>query len=150
MITCKFEDGADAKLRHVVVDAIVMNAMRDSILLIKRAPHLLNGDKYAMVGGFLERDETTDAAILRELKEETGYEGVILDRYAILDDPTRRGEDRQNIAFVYIVQAGEQTGQPDNESTEIRWFRKNDLPLADEFAFDHYDTISTYLQSEQV
>lgn len=146
MITCKFEDGSDANLRHVVVDAIVVNAVRDAIMLVKRAPHLSNGDKYAMIGGYLDRDETTDQAILRELKEETGYEGAIVERYAVVDNPNRRGEDRQNVSFVYIVQAGELTGTRDSESSEVRWFRFNDLPQPEEFAFDHFDTISTYLQ----
>lgn len=146
MITCKFEDGGEAKLRHVVVDAIVVNAARTAILFVKRAPHLSNGDKYAMIGGYLDRDETTDQAILRELMEETGYEGAIVERLAIIDNPNRRGEDRQNIAFVYVLQVGEQTGTPDNESSEVRWFRLNELPPKDQFAFDHFETISAYLQ----
>lgn len=147
MITCKFEDGGEASLRHVVVDAIVMNAARDRILLVKRAPHLLNGGKYAMVGGYLDRDETAEQAMIRELSEETGYEGKIVRLFKVIDNPNRKGEDRQNVAFVYIVEAGNKTGKSDNEVSEVRWFRFDEMPPESDFAFDHYETVSGYLKS---
>lgn len=150
MITCKFENGNDASLRHVVVDAIVLNAARDSILLVKRAPHLTNGGKYGLIGGFLDRDETTEQAMIRELMEETGYEGTILKRFQIIDTPDRKNEDRQNVTFVFLVEAGQQTGTPDNESTEVRRFKFTELPNESEFAFDHFDSVSAYLQSVSV
>ncbi|MBI1862750.1 NUDIX hydrolase [Candidatus Microgenomates bacterium] len=150
MITCKFENGNDASLRHVVVDAIVLNAARDSILLVKRAPHLTNGGKYGLIGGFLDRDETIEQAMIRELMEETGYEGIILKRFQIIDSPDRKNEDRQNVTFVFLVEAGQQTGVADNESTEVRWFKFTELPNESEFAFDHFDSVSAYLQTVTV
>jgi len=43
MIECTFESGSRASLRHVVVHAIVE---RDgALLLVRRAPHLSEGDK---------------------------------------------------------------------------------------------------------
>lgn len=148
MITCKFEDGGNASLRHVVVDAIVVNAARDSILLVKRAPHLSNGGKHGMIGGFLDRDENLEQGMLRELKEETGYEGKIVKLFKVVDNPNRKNEDRQNVTFVYIVEAGEQTGKPDNESTEQPWFKYESIPSEEEFAFDHFEHVSAYLKSK--
>lgn len=106
MIICTFEDGGDAKLRHVVVDGIVLNAARDSVLLVKRAPHLSNGGKYGLIGGFLNRDETLEQGILREVLEETGYEGTVAKLLKVIDNPARHGEDRQNVSFVYIIEVG--------------------------------------------
>lgn len=74
MINCQFENGNKASLRHVTVDSIVLNENRDSILLVKRAPHLSNPNKYALPGGFLGRDENTETAAKREVLEETGYQ----------------------------------------------------------------------------
>lgn len=147
MITCKFEDGGNAELRHVVVDGIILNAAHDSILLTKRAPHLTNGGKYGLIGGYLDRDETCELGMLRELMEETGYEGRVIELFKVVDTPNRRNEDRQNVTFVYIVEAGDKVGEPDDESTEIRWHNLNGMPREEEFAFDHYEIITMYLKA---
>lgn len=142
VITCAFEDGNKALLRHVVVDCIVRDG--DKILLAKRAPHLSNGGKFGLIGGFVNRDETVAQAALREIYEETGYEGTVTTLLRIIDNPHRRGEDRQNISFVFIVDAGERTGSPDAESTEVQWHSLNSLPSEELFAFDHFETIQIY------
>jgi 8-oxo-dGTP diphosphatase len=142
MLKCLFENNNAASLRHVCVHALVV---RDNqILMVKRAAHLTNPHKYAFPGGFLDRDETTSQAALRELKEETGYDGEIEKLFAICDTPNRRGEDRQNVAFTYLIRAGAQTSQPDNESSEVVWLDLAQLPAADEFAFDHLEHIEWY------
>ena len=41
-----------------------------AILLGKRSMKISNGGKYNLLGGFLGRDETTEQAVLREIKEE--------------------------------------------------------------------------------
>ena len=52
MITCMFESGSPASLRHVVVHAIVE---RDgALLLVKRAPHLSEGGKWGLPGGSVD------------------------------------------------------------------------------------------------
>lgn len=150
MISCQFEDGAKANLRHVVVDAIVLNAARDKILLIKRAPHLSNGNKYGLCGGYLDRDETLEQALHRELMEETGYTGKTIALFKIIDTPNRKNDERQNVAFMYIVEAVKKVGDPDDEVTELKWCNFTDLPPKDQFAFDHYETIAEYLKSKNV
>jgi 8-oxo-dGTP diphosphatase len=142
MITCTFENGNQASLRHVVVDNLVLQD--DRILLVKRAPQLIEGGKWGLVGGFVDRDETIKQAVAREIMEETGYEVSDITLLRIIDRPDRRGEDRQNIAFVHVCAAGRQTGTPDWESTEIRWFPLSALPAEQAFAFDHYSNIRLY------
>ena len=143
MIKCAFEDGGQGNLRHVVVDMIVVKEKQ--ILLVKRAPHLTNGNKYALIGGFMERDESTKEGALREIMEETGYKAEIVSLFRIIDNPNRRGEDRQNISFVYLVKPLEKIGTPDNEVKELKWFDLDKLPSPVEFAFDHLDNIKIYL-----
>lgn len=142
MIGCTFENGNDAALRHAVVDNLVLQG--DQILLVKRAPQLMEGGKWGLVGGFVDRDETIRQAVAREVMEETGYEVTDITLFRIVDTPDRPGEDRQNIAFVHLCVAGAQTGKPDWESTEVRWFPLAALPDEREFAFDHYSNIRLY------
>lgn len=149
MIHCTFEDGKPAikGLRHAVVDIIVLDG--DKILLVKRAAHLTNGGKYAIIGGFVDRDETTMMASVREVKEETGYACTPYLLLRIADNPNRPKEDRQNVSFVYVARVGEKVGERDNEASEVTWFDLHNLPEKESFAFDHYENIQLYLQYQK-
>lgn len=142
MISCTFEHGNEALLRHVVVDALLMKD--GQILLIKRADSLLEGGKWALPGGFLDRDETTIDATKREVMEESGYEVTDITLFRIIDNPDRPHEDRQNVAFIYICQAGEKNGKHDWEVSAQKWFDLNNLPEKSQIAFDHYENIELY------
>jgi 8-oxo-dGTP diphosphatase len=142
MITCVFEDGNKNSLRHVVVDTLVLKD--DKILLVKRTGKLLEGGKWSLVGGFVDRDETTAQAATREVMEETGWELTDLVLLRINDNPNRPGEDRQNVCFVYFCTATEKTGKADWESDEQKWFNWNELPSEENIAFDHAESISLY------
>lgn len=142
MITCQFENGhRTTTLRHVTVDAIIMKA--NKILLTKRSLNLLGGGKWAIPGGFMDRDETAAQAILREVLEETGYTGTVIKLLEIRDNPKRADDDRQNITFVYLVEPLKQvtTLLDVNEVTELRWFPLHQLPPASDMAFDHLEII---------
>lgn len=143
MINCTFENSRKASLRHVVVDAIITKEQK--ILLVKRAPHLWNGNKWALPGGFLDRDENLEQSIVREVKEETGLDGKVVKLFKIIDDPSRKNEDRQNVAFVYIVDASGEIKFDPKEVSEAKWFDINQLPKEADFAFDHFEIIKEYL-----
>jgi|SRR5581483_10902031 len=146
MIKCVFEDGDVAKphLRHVVIDALVLKA--DKILLVKRTKKLLEGGKWGLIGGFMSEGENLKQTLEREIFEETGYRVKDLQLLTIIDNPNRKGEDRQNVSFVFICQAGEKEGSSDWEVTEQKWFSFNNLPKVTEIAFDHFFFIQLYLQ----
>lgn len=144
MISCTFENGKEAHLRHAVVDVLVVRD--DGILLVKRAPHMSNGGKYGLIGGYIERNETVVQAACREVLEETGYKIKVRQLFRIKDNPDRRKEDKQNIAFVLIAEPLEKVQTGDSESTEVQWFSFNDLPEESAMAFDHHDDIQLYLR----
>lgn len=148
MITCEFENGNKASLRHLVVHAIVVKD--NKILLEKRADGLLEGDKWSLPGGFVNRDETAEQAVLRELQEETGWTGKVLQMLRINTDPNRPHEDRQNIALDYIVEPLQVIGVGDKESTELKWFPLDALPSAEHIAFDHHESIELYCSQKSV
>lgn len=146
MINCTFENGNKAKLRHVVVDSIAIK--NNQILLVKRGPHHVSPGKFGVPGGFVELNETTKGAALRELKEETGYEGKVTKLVTVIDNPNRKNEERQNIAFVYEIEVGEKIGEHDDEIESTHWFDLDKLPSEENFAFDHYEIIHSYLASK--
>lgn len=147
MIRCVFENKniASPGLRHITLGGIIVNE-NNEILLVKRSQNIFNGGKFTIPGGFLDRDESAMAGMLRELKEETGYIGEILNLFLINDNPNRPKEDRQNVDFIYIIKVV--GGQPilNSEASDISWFRKENLPKEDEFAFDHRNIILRYFE----
>jgi 8-oxo-dGTP diphosphatase len=144
MIRCAFEDGTPAHLRHVVLHAVVEK--EGALLLVRRAERLIEGGKWGLPGGFLDRDESLAQGTLRELREETGWEGEVVALLRVNSRPGRPGENRQNVAFDFLVRALRQVGEPDDESSAIAWFPIGDLPPLDVLAFDHGETVAWYLR----
>ena len=145
MITCTFEDGGKGKLRHAVVNAIILK--ENNILLVKRAKKLTEGGRWGLVGGFMERDETLEQALRREVFEEVGYKLKKVNFFTVIDSPNRKGSDWQNINFIFVCEPGEREGKADWESTEQKWFDLNNLPKEAEIAFDHFEIINLYLKN---
>lgn len=74
----------------VTVDALLYVKTDDGIkvLLVKRGGHPYIG-KLAFPGGFVERDESCETAVARELYEETGIAGVSLRQLVTVSTPGR-------------------------------------------------------------
>ena len=144
MITCQFEDGGTAKLRHVVVHAIVEKD--GALLLVKRTGNLLESGKWSIPSGFLDRDETAIQAVVRELREETGWEGQVLKLFRINSNPNRPHEDRQNVAIDFILKPIKLAGERDHENSKVEWVPIEKLFPLNEFAFDHGESIGHYLK----
>lgn len=142
MIVCEFEDGDKAKLRHVIIDAIVVKDSK--ILLVKRTKKLLEGGKWAVIGGFMNRDENIFQTVEREVFEETGWKIDNITLFRIKHWPDRRNEDRQNVGFTFFANAIKKEGNNDWESDDVKWFLLDELPLKEEIAFDHSEDIELY------
>lgn len=146
MITCTFEDGGEGKLRHVIVDALIIKD--EKILLAKRSPKLFKeGGKWDLIGGFMDRDEDLEEALRREVLEEVGYKLKEIKLFTVINRPDREGSDWQNVAFFYVCAPAEKVGEMDWESTEVKWFDLNKIPSKEELAFDHYEIINLYLKN---
>ena len=142
MITCTFEDGGRARPRHVVVHAVVERDGR--LLLVKRAPNLSEGGKWGLPGGFLDRDETVADGVLRELFEETGWTGRVVSLLRVNSRPDRPHEDRQNVAFDFVIEPIAKQGEPDAESSDVQWMTLEHV-LSLDLAFDHMETVRSYV-----
>lgn len=148
MIDCTFENGNKANLRHVTVGVIAVNK-QNQVLLVKRAPNIIRGGKLSIPGGFLGRDENSRQAALRELKEETGYNGKILCLFYFNDSPFRPKEDRQNVDIIYAAEIVGGKEKKDEEVTNVHWFFQGDLPSKEDFAFDHRGIIESFFKYQK-
>src|SRR5206468_3553010 len=124
-----------AGLRHVVVHALVER--NGELLLARRAPHLAEGGKWGLPGGFLDRDETMAQGVLRELFEETGWTGRVVTLLRVNSHPDR---PQQNIDFDFVIEPFEKRGEPDAESSDVQWIPMERV-LSLDLAFDHMETI---------
>lgn len=146
MITCTFEDGGTGLLRHVTANALIVKD--NKVLLGKRGTFkgkpLDDAGKWALIGGFVGRDENLEQAQRREIQEECGCEIGTLTLLHIKDNPDRKGEDRQNIEFVYIAQGLSEPTGSDEEVSRLEWFALDSLPPEDQIAFDHAGELELY------
>lgn len=147
MITCTFEDGGKGSLRHMVLHAIVED--HGKLLLVKRTGPILESGKWSLPSGFLARDETAGQGIIREVKEETGWETEIISLFRVNTNPNRPHEDRQNVALDFLLRPLKKTGEPDSENSKIEWISIDHLLPFEEFAFDHGETIELYIKYRQ-
>ncbi len=143
MIKCQFEDRGWGELRHVVTTAIIFNKNKDKILLVKRSSTMTTcPNKWAFVGGFLGQGETISQAINREVQEEAGTKGNIIDLFRIVDSPHRPSEkNRNNVDFIWLFEArNTDVSKHDHEVAEVKWFDLDKPPPKETWAFDHYET----------
>lgn len=86
----------------MAADAVVFDDL-GRVLLIRRKYPPFEG-AFALPGGFVEYGETTEAAALRELREETGIEGDSPQLVGVYSDPGR--DPRHHvISIAYLVHA---------------------------------------------
>src|SRR5262245_3314752 len=84
--------------------------------------------------------------VLRELREETGWEGEVVALLRVNSRPDRPHERRQNVAFDFLVAPRRVVGEPDDESSDVAWIPIADLPPLETLAFDHGETVAWYLR----
>lgn len=108
----------------VTVDAVlyrVLPADTLRILLIKRGGHPYIGT-YAFPGGFVEKDETCETAVARELQEETGITGVPLCQLVTASTPARDPRWR-NITVVFCGEVSDDISfAAGDDADDAKWF----------------------------
>lgn len=74
-------------LAHISLDCVVFgfHAGQLKILLLK----MKHEEKRALVGGFVRKEETLEAAASRTLQERTGLENIFLQQFCVFSDPLR-------------------------------------------------------------
>lgn len=120
------------------VDAII--AIEDGIVLIERRfpPY-----GWALPGGFVEWGETVEAAVRREVREETGLELDQLKLFGVYSDPDR--DPRRHTISVVFTAVGIGIPRAGDDAGEIAIVSPRAPGRT--LAFDHNQILADYLAS---
>ncbi|NLN93049.1 MAG: NUDIX hydrolase [Candidatus Hydrogenedens sp.] len=120
----------------VTVDCVIFAGKSEEtvkVLLVKRKNPPFAG-VWALPGGFVDMDESLEAAALRELTEETGIGPLPLKQIHCFGDPGRDPRGR-SISVVYAGTLKDaHPPKADDDAADAAWFAIADVPA---LAFDH-------------
>ena len=131
---CAYRPG-DYEKPSVAVDMVIFTAMAEEnenyrklpekelkILLIKRGGHPYLGS-WALPGGFVEPDETTEQAAARELEEETGIKDIYLEQLYTFSDPGRDPRTWvMSCSYIALVDSSKLDVKAGDDADRAEWF----------------------------
>ena len=120
----------------LTVDCVVFGIDESDLklMLIRRELEPFKG-RWALPGGFVRMDETTEDAALRELEEESGLKDIFLEQLytfsAIERDPRERVV---SVSYYALVRLEAHDLKASTDAVDAAWFTIDELP---DLAFDH-------------
>jgi 8-oxo-dGTP diphosphatase len=121
----------------VVLFTIRTNSL--SVLLIERKNSPYAG-MWALPGGFLDISEDLECCAKRELREETGIEGVYLEQLGTFGTPGRDPRERVvSVTYFALTPSDHLSPKASSDAAKAAWFPINKLP---NLAFDHAEIIN--------
>ncbi|MEZ4233490.1 MAG: NUDIX domain-containing protein [Polyangiaceae bacterium] len=126
----------------LTVDCVVFGLDEDDlkVLLVQRAGEPFRGS-WALPGGFVDMQETTDDAALRELEEETGVRDVYLEQLYTFSAVNRDPRERVvSVAYYALVKLSEHAVRAATDASDAAWFSVEE---ATNLAFDHDEIVAT-------
>ncbi len=136
------------------VDSGSTSAHSLALMLIKRAafdaegePNI-EGGKWALPGGFIHPEETAYEAAKRELKEETGVDGIHIEHYGVYDKLGRdkRGWILSNAHYAIVPEENIKSREAADDADDVQLFTIDEV-FALELAFDHSQVIKDALEA---
>ncbi|WP_425447876.1 NUDIX hydrolase [Dethiothermospora halolimnae] len=114
MFTVQWKDGRENSKK--------LEDLRLKILMVQRG-NFPDIHKWALPGGFMEKNETALETAKRELKEETGVEGVYLEQLYTWDDVERDKRDRViSISHMALIDSSELKVKAGSDAKDVKWF----------------------------
>ncbi|MBO4399512.1 MAG: NUDIX hydrolase [Lachnospiraceae bacterium] len=124
----------DYERPSVTVDVLLLRMKKDlsclQTLLIRRRNHPYIGC-WALPGGFLEIEESAYESACRELKEETGIDGIYLEQLYTMNQPDRDPRMRViDVAYTGLIPYDEQKeAEAGDDAEDAGWF---DITFSDD------------------
>jgi 8-oxo-dGTP diphosphatase len=122
----------------LAVDAVIL--FQGGVVLIRRENPPYKGC-YAFPGGLVEVGESTETAVRREAKEETGLEIDILGLVGVYSDPAR--DPRGHVVSICYLAMGQGELKSGSDARSAEVFPLDKLPP---LAFDHEKMIHDALR----
>ncbi len=92
------------------------------LLMIKRGGHPCIGT-WALPGGFVEPDETTEQSALRELHEETGVDNIYLEQLYTFSDPHRDPRTWvMSCSYIALINSENLNVEAGDDAKDAQWF----------------------------
>lgn len=129
----------------VTVDCVVfgfeVNAALKLLLIRRKLPPYAG--HWALPGGFVQMEESVDAAAVRELREETGLDNVFLEQLYTFGAVGRDPRDRIiSVAYYALINLQDHPVQAATDASDAQWFdlgaALKSLPT---LGFDHRDIL---------
>lgn len=134
---------ADASKQSIKVatDAVIFTVREGELMALviqmKKTPYT---GMWAVPGGLIEQNETTEGAARRILDTQTGVTDAHLEQLATFDDPKRDRLGRViSVAYVALVSSERVTLRTTEKYSDVRWWPVRKLPA---LAYDHKAILS--------
>jgi 8-oxo-dGTP diphosphatase len=130
------------------VDVIIETPGGDSVLLVERK----DGRGFAIVGGFVQVDESAETAAAREVMEETGLELAKLEQFHVFSDPSRDPR-RHTASLTFIGRAATawKGAKAGDDAKSLKTVSVEELKAGGvRLAFDHGTILGKYLQERHL
>lgn len=117
------------------------------VLLEKRS----DNHKWGLPGGLLELDESIVQGLVREVKEETNLDIEPSGFLGVFVNPMMRWREKDEAEVICFSFVGKVVGGTlrinDDESTELAWFGKDELPEI--HSVDNMETLRAYFRGDR-
>jgi 8-oxo-dGTP diphosphatase len=124
----------------VTVDLVIVSRDEEPCVLLVRRKHNPFAGIWALPGGFIEMDESLEAAGRRELFEETGIQVQHLEQLHTFGDPGRDPRGRTiSVAYLAVVDAAKLRPLAQDDAAEVGWHSLRQPPA---LAFDHAEILA--------
>jgi 8-oxo-dGTP diphosphatase len=130
----------------ITVDCVIFgfDGKKMEILLIKRGSEPEAG-KWALPGGFMEKEETMDEAAKRVLNLLTGVNGIYMEQCYTFGKLDRHPLARViTVSYYALVDSTNYKLKPSWHASETKWFEISEMP---KLAFDHKEIFDVALKT---
>jgi 8-oxo-dGTP diphosphatase len=118
------------------VDIII--EMRDGAIVLIERKNVPHG--WALPGGFVDYGESVEAAAVREAKEETCLDVLLIEQFHVYSDPGR--DPRHHTVSVVFRATANGAPQGADDAKGAQLFRENEIPTP--LVFDHNRIVREY------